>query len=438
MDFWDLTIRFFSLTDANVRHVLAGSVLLGGAAGGLGCFAYLQKRSLIGDALAHAALPGVALAFIVVGQKELLWLLLGAAATGWLGAISVNLIARYSRIKPDAALGIVLSVFFGLGIVLLTSIQKSGSGSLAGLDKFLFGQASAMAAEDVRILAVVGLSMLGAVFVFFPRLKLVAFDPEAARVLGIRVGWWEFFITTMIVFSVTIGLQAVGVVLMAALLITPAASARQWTDRLPTMIIFASVFGMIAGLVGAYVSFLAPRFPTGPWIVVAVSVIFGISLLFAPGRGVVSRMRQLWMSRGKMTREHILKVLFRSGQTAGEYQVRYSMKQIGRMWSFDARGLRRGLAQLVRSGALDKEVDGFTLTESGMIEGARVLRLHRLWEVYLTRFLDLPQDHVHRDAEEMEHIITPEIEAQLEGLLDQPEFDPHRQEIPYIGRKDTT
>ena len=152
MDWFDLTVRFFSLADANVRWVVFGSILLGGAAGGLGCFAYLQKRSLMGDALAHAALPGVGLAFLVVGRKEFLALLLGASITGWLGALAINYIVKESKIKLDAALGIVLTVFFGLGIVILTHIQKSGSGAQSGLDKFLFGQAAAMGRDDVFIL----------------------------------------------------------------------------------------------------------------------------------------------------------------------------------------------------------------------------------------------------------------------------------------------
>jgi len=194
MDFWDLTIRFFSLTDANVRWVVAGSILLGGAAGGLGSFVYLQKRSLLGDTLAHAALPGVCLAFLLVGRKEFIALLLGAATTGWLGALAVNYIVTHTKLKLDAALGIVLTSFFGLGIVMLTHIQKSGSGAQSGLDKFLFGQAAVMSQYDVTVLAIVAAVLLVTVLIWFNRFMLISFDLSFAASIGLRVGWLQFIL----------------------------------------------------------------------------------------------------------------------------------------------------------------------------------------------------------------------------------------------------
>ena len=284
MDFWDLTVRFFSLADANVRYVVAGSVFLGGAAGGLGSFAFLQRRSLLGDALAHAALPGVGITFLITGQKNLFLLLLGAVISCWLGALSINYIIAKTKLKLDTALSIILSVFFGLGIVILTHIQQSGSGAQSGLDKFLFGQAAAMTGQDVLILAVVGSVMLLLIILWFSKFKLITFDPGFAMSIGLKVPWLQFLLTTMIVVSVTIGLQAVGVVLMAAMLFTPAAAARQWTDNLKLMITLASLFGAISGILGAYISFLAPNFPTGPWIIIVISFIFLFSLFFSPRR----------------------------------------------------------------------------------------------------------------------------------------------------------
>ncbi len=435
MDWWDLTVRFFSLADANVRYVLAGSVLLGGSAGGLGTFAFLQRRSLIGDALAHAALPGIGLAFLVAGRKDYLLLLLGAAVAGWLGALAVNGITRYSRLKQDAALGIVLTSFFGLGIVLLTRIQKVGAGAQAGLDKFLFGQASALGADDVRILAVVALLLLGTVLLWFSRFKIISFDPAFARSIGLPVGVIHFTLTTLIVFAVTIGLQAVGVVLMAAMLITPAAAARQWTDRLGSMIVLASAFGIASGIVGAYVSFLAPKLPTGPWMVVAVSVFFVLSLLFSPKRGVVIRAVHLLQRRRRMAREHLLKAWFKAGVHKRNWNDLYPVNEIRQFWSYDSATTRRLLRRLNRRGLIERVGGMYRLSEEGRDEGARITRLHRLWEVYLTRYLELPQDHVHRDAEEIEHVITPEIEERLTELLDRPERDPHEQEIPYIDKE---
>ncbi len=435
MEFWDLTLRFFTLADANVRWVLTGAILLGGAAGGLGSFAFLQQRSLLGDTIAHAALPGVGLAFLLTGSKDFLLLLLGAAATGWLGALAINGIVRYTKIKLDAALGIVLTVFFGLGIVILTHIQKSGSGSQAGLDKFLFGQAAAMTTSDITSLAVIGTILLLLMAIGYNRFKLVTFDPDFAHSMGMKVGWLRFALTTMIVAAVTIGLQAVGVVLMAAMLVTPAAAARQWTDHLGRMMVLASLFGVLAGILGAWVSFTAPRLPTGPWMVVAISAIFGVSILIAPKRGVISRIRRHFHNRRQMTEDHLLKVLFKAGQNNKDWSTFYPVNEIKNMWSFAERELDRALRDLSRRGQLEKGGDMYRLTGDGAAEGARITRRHRLWEVYLSRYLELPEDHLHRDAEDMEHIMTPEMEERLEEILDRPEYDPHRQEIPYHDKE---
>ncbi len=434
MEFWELTYRFFSLADANVRYVVAGSVLLGGIAGAFGCFAFLQKRSLIGDAIAHSTLPGVALAFLILGQKERHWLLLGAAISGWLGALAINAIVRYSRLKLDSALGIVLSVFFGLGIVLLTFIQKSGAGAQSGLDKFLFGQAAAIGRADVVILAVTGLIMLAILLAMYGRFKLLTFDSDFAGSLGINTGLLQFVLTTMLVVAVTIGLQAVGVVLMSAILIIPAAAARQWTNKLGLMILLSALFGMLSGILGAYISFLKPHFPTGPWIVIVSAFIFTVSITLAPKRGLVSRLFRHLQNRFKMTQDHILKVLFKAGMDSRNWRAFYPKVQIFQLWSFKERELARGIRYLIRKGFLEKEGSMYRLTDDGIKAGARITRLHRLWEVYLARYLELPEDHVHRDAEEMEHIITPEVEKMLEEILGHPVLDPHHQEIPYLDK----
>ncbi|MBD3258042.1 iron chelate uptake ABC transporter family permease subunit [candidate division GN15 bacterium] len=431
VDYWDLTLRFFSMVDANVQTVALGSVLLGCCAGVLSTFVYLQKRSLIGDALAHSALPGVGIAFLIVGSKDLVALLVGAAIAAWLGALSINAIVQHTKLKLDSALGIVLSVFFGAGIVILTHIQKSGSGAQSGLDTFLFGQAAAISRDDVIILAWITAILLALVILGFNRFMLLSFDRGFAQGIGSRVGWLQFLMTTMVVLAVTVGLQAVGVVLMAAMLITPAAAARQWTDRIGLMIFLAAVFGMVSGLLGAYVSFLAPRLPTGPWIIVVISIIFAISILFAPRRGVVSRWRRHRQSRRKVAREHVLKALYKAGSQARDWSLPKTTTDISRMQAFAPGELTKALGALRRQDKIVKQHDGFLLTAEGLNEGARVLRRHRLWEVYLTEIMNLASDHVHRDAEEIEHVLTPEMEAKLEKILGRPAVDPHHQEIPW-------
>ncbi|MDP9352567.1 MAG: metal ABC transporter permease [Chloroflexota bacterium] len=279
-----LQLLFFDYT---VRTVALGAAVLGVVSGVLGCFAVLRRQSLFGDALAHAALPGVCIGFMLAGGKSSLWLLVGAAVSGWLGALAVLAVVRGSRIKEDAALGAVLTVFFGFGIVLLTRIQHTGDASQSGLNSFLFGQAAVLLERDVQIMAALGAATLAALALFYKQFKLTTFDPAFAHSLGLPVGMLSLALTALITVAVVIGLQAVGVILMAAMLIAPASAARQWTNRLPTMIALAAVFGALSGVTGAVLSSVDARVPTGPLVVLLATVIVLVSLAFAPRRGLL-------------------------------------------------------------------------------------------------------------------------------------------------------
>jgi manganese/zinc/iron transport system permease protein len=274
------------LFDYTLRNVALGSALLGIVSGVLGCFAVLRRQGLLGDALAHAALPGICIAYILTGSKDSFVLLAGAAASGTLGAFLLLRIVRATRISEDSALGIVLSVFFGFGIVLLTYIAKQNDAGQAGLDRFLFGQAATLVEENVITMALLGLMALSIVGVLFKEFKLLTFDPLFAASLGYPTGRLSLLLTALIVIAVVIGLQTVGVVLMAAMLVGPAVAARQWTNRFEVMIGLASLFGAIAGVSGALLSVTQARLPTGPMIILSMTVIVAISLLFAPGRGL--------------------------------------------------------------------------------------------------------------------------------------------------------
>jgi len=278
------------LQDPNVRWILAATVLLGLSSGVLGSFAYLRKQSLMGDALAHAALPGVCIAFMLSGSKSIFLFLLGAAAAGLVATFGIGFVTRHSRIKQDAALGIVLSVFFGVGIVLLTQIQHSDSGNQSGLDKFLFGQAAGMVRSDVLTMAIVSFALVGVCALLYKEFKLLSFDPGFARGLGLPVAVLDQLLMLLIVVAVVVGIQAVGVVLMAAMLITPAVSARYWTERLGVMTALAGLFGAASGVIGTFASAADDNLPTGPLSVLAASALFVLSVLFAPRRGVVSKL----------------------------------------------------------------------------------------------------------------------------------------------------
>lgn len=290
--------------DYTLRNVALGSAVLGIVGGVLGSFAVLRRQGLLGDALAHTALPGIALVFILFNSKAPLVLMAGAGIAGWIGTLIIINLVRETRLSEDAALGIVLTVFFGLGIVLLTYIQQHRGANQAGLDRFLFGQAATLVERTVIQMSIVGVVALICVAAFYKEFKILTFDPEFAASIGFPTRWLDVFLTSLVVAAVVIGLQTVGVVLMAAMLIAPAAAARQWTDRLEVMIILSAFFGATAGVAGSLISVSAARIPTGPMIVLCATVIVVVSVLFAPARGLVPEWRRIRRGRRQRLERH--------------------------------------------------------------------------------------------------------------------------------------
>jgi manganese/zinc/iron transport system permease protein len=287
--------------DYTIRNVALGAAILGLLGGALGSFAVLRRQGLLGDALAHASLPGVCVAFMLSGSKAPVVLLLGAGLSAWLGALLILAIVRGTRIKQDAALGIVLSVFFGAGVVLLTHIASSGDAGQSGLDRFVFGQASTIVRGDVITMGVLAAVALLVTALFFKEFKLVSFDPAFAAGLGFPVRGLNVLLTTLIVVAVVVGIQAVGVVLMAAMLITPASAARQWTDDLGTMIVLSALFGASSGVGGTLLSAAGSNLPTGPLIVLCATTILLVSLALGRRHG------SLWNRlRGRRNRREAL------------------------------------------------------------------------------------------------------------------------------------
>ncbi|MCO5222077.1 MAG: metal ABC transporter permease [Thermomicrobiales bacterium] len=273
--------------DYTLRTVALGAAVIGIVAGALGAFAVLRRQSLVGDAMSHAALPGIGIAYLVTGRKENLVLLTGAAIAGWLATLAVLGIVRRSRVKFDSALGLMLSVFFGFGLMVLTYIQRRPDASQAGLDKFLFGQAATLVQGEVRNMAIAGGLALAVLLFLWKSFKLISFDMDFASSIGYPVRVLDVLLTTLVVVAIVLGLQAVGVVLMSAMIVAPAAAARQWTNRLGVMVLLSAFFGALAGVTGAALSATQRHLPTGPTIVVCVSAIVLISLLLAPNRGLV-------------------------------------------------------------------------------------------------------------------------------------------------------
>ncbi|SHI45002.1 manganese/zinc/iron transport system permease protein [Shimia gijangensis] len=348
----------------NATLVTIGACFLGIAAGVTGTFLFLRKRSLVSDAISHATLPGVALAFIVMVSlggdgRNLIGLLLGSALSAGFGLLCVSWLTRQTRLAEDAAIGSVLSVFFGFGIVLLTVIQSMSSGRQAGLEGFLLGSTAGMLWSDAVVIAVGGALTLAVVLVLRRPMGLVAFDPEFAAANGMNVTRIDLTIMALAMAVTVVGLKIVGLILIVAMLIIPPVSARFWTDRTDRVTLLAGITGGVSGYVGAALSAAAPSVPTGPIIVLVSFAIFAVSLFFAPTRGVLAAvLRHLKFQH----RVHMRQGLLALAQGQPIYE-KLTLRLL----------LHAGLAR----------ADGVP-TETGRARAAKALRDEKRWEVVRT------------------------------------------------------
>ncbi|UZG51230.1 metal ABC transporter permease [Veillonella rogosae] len=289
------------LQSYTTQMVLLGTALLGLASGIAGTFAVLRKESLIGDGLSHAALPGVVIAFLLTGIKDIEVLIIGAALSSITAAWLITITVENSKIKFDGALATILSAFFGLGMVLLTYLQSLNNAGQAGLSKFIFGQAATILARDVYITSAAALIIIVLTALFWKELKLISFDVEYAKTLQIPVTFTLILYRSLLIMTIIIGIQSVGAILISSLLIAPAVGARQWTNKLGTMCILAGLFGMVSAMGGTIWSTTVQKLPTGPAIIVILSVIVLLSLIFAPNRGILWQYR-----RNKQSKQALL------------------------------------------------------------------------------------------------------------------------------------
>ncbi len=344
-----------------VRTVALGGVILGMVSGVLGCFAVLRHESLMGDALSHAALPGVGIAFLIAG-RELSALLLGAGAASWIGVQFIRSLLNTTRIKQDTAMGIVLAAWFAAGIALLAYIQARPDASQAGLDTFIFGQAAAIIEQDVQLISVVGFVAFVVLGLFWKEFKLVTFDPEFAGVNGFRVNLINTLLSTLIVVAIVLGLQLAGVILMVGMLIAPGIAARQWTHKLDQMVMLSAVFGAFAGGLGAVLSAVDADIPTGPMIIVVAFLVVLVSIGFAPGRGLVwARLRQHG-DRRRFAAQTTLRDLYRYAQSHND--ITYPVPTAF-ILGIGNSNVKRGLHQLEKQGYIKKMSDSWILTPSG-------------------------------------------------------------------------
>lgn len=410
-----------------------------------GVLVYLRKQSLVGEALSHASYPGVILGILlsalIMPETDLALssfsIILGAFFSALIGFWAIQKLETHLKVPADAALCFILSSFFGIGLTLASRVQFTHPNLYKQSQVFLYGQAATMTDIHIVIYLILSFVIAGFIWLFYKELQTVSLDRSYANSLGIPVKRLDSCVFVLVVLSLILGIRSVGVVLMSAMLIAPAAAARQYTNKLSVMFTLAALFGLISGFAGNYFSVTISNtisanhpesklaLPTGPMIVVAASLICLLSLLLAPERGLIIRWIRATAFRSKCLSENVLKFLWR------KQPEHMTIKNIIQSQNQSYLAIRKTLQSLRRNGWVEKSGDdAWQLTPSGLKAAARIVRLHRLWEVYLSDYLDMGAEKVHRSAEEMEHIITPEIEEELVKLLKDPQLDPHHQPIP--------
>lgn len=424
--------QVITLHSYNTRMVFLGTLLLGICAGLVGTFTLLRKRALVGDVVGHAALPGVALAFLVMEAiqpgtgKWMPGLLFGALLAGLLGVLCTLAIRRYTRIKEDAALAIVLSVFFGVGIALFTVIQVIPSGNQAGLKNFIYGNPHALMIDDVVLIGAATLLVLLLSVMFFKEFSLLCFDEAYATAQGWPVLKLDVMLMLLVVGVTVIGLQCVGLILVVALLIIPAAAARFWTDNVVKMTILSATFGGLSSSLGVIVSALFPNMVTGAVIVLVGGVIFLCSMFLGFRRGVLLRLAAFWRLRRKIGRHDLLRAWYEHLESIVEATVsieqmtlaKVPFEKLLQLRSWSSWRLKRLLFAARANRLIGRVSSGvFRLTEHGAEESRRVARNHRLWEMYLITYADIAPSHVDRDADQIEHILQPDLIDELNTLL---------------------
>lgn len=410
-----------------------------------GVIVFLRKQSLLGESLSHATYPGVIIGVLFAAYLEIddrqdillsIFILMGAFVSALVGLWCIYQLEKRWRVPSDAALCFILSSFFGIGLTLASRIQFTHTYLYKQIQSYLYGQAATMTDWHIMVYGALSVVLLGMIVLLYKELHVIALDRGYAKSLGIPVVSIDALTFFAIVLAVVIGIRSVGVVLMSAMLIAPPAAARQYTNRLYGMFILAAIFGLISGFFGNYFSvqwswYLALQYPqarltlpTGPMIVVVAATICFSSLLLAPERGLLLRWIRIMHFRYKCFCENILKTMWR-------FDHPVTLTQMNKYQNASPFYLRWMVWRLMRNGWIEKKTShSYQLTHDGKQRAARIVRLHRLWEVYLADYLGIGAEKVHRSAEEMEHIITPEIEKELTNLLNDPKKDPHQQPIP--------
>lgn len=409
---------------------LVAALLLGLCCGTLGAFVVVRRMALTGDMLSHAVLPGIVAGLVWNTERNPLIVLMAALLAGMAGSAVMHAIQRTTRLKPDAALGIVLSVFFAAGIAMISIYQPSG------VQAYLYGQAAAIDQRDLRLLGVVTLVTLSVVALLFRLFHVTAFDAGFSRLLGYPVAWLDRLFYFLLSASIVVAMQAVGVVLISAMLIAPAAAALRLSHKFGRVVIGSCLIGALGASCGVWISGVRTGLPTGPVMALSVCVAFVIVSLAAPRDGIIVHALRHRRMRLRILRENLLKTIFRVLEEGGFRHDGVTLLDLSRFDGRPMAAIARSVGRLVSGGDASWTDDrsALRLTASGRRRAEEIVRNHRLWERYLTERASYAPDHVHDDAERVEHFIDEDKVRRLEEVLDFPEQDPHGRPIPAVGK----
>lgn len=407
--------------------VLGGSILLSAVSGLTGVFAFIRKKSLTGDLVAHSVLPGIILAFIFFQSRNPIVLLFGALISGGISIFFSDFLVRTCKLKEDSALAMTMTFFFAIGVFFMQQLQNDGTLSQAGLSDFLFGKAAALSLEDLWWLSSAAALILVVLFLFYRSILVFSFSESFARVSGLPVSFLQIVLSIVLVWNISISLQTTGIAMSAALMITPAAASRFWTDSLKGMFVLSAIFGAIAGFVGAFISISFSNMPTGPWIVMILTGIALFSFLFSP-KGRVVKWNNERATQRRLALENLIKNLYKMTEDVESNAV--ETKTLKLFYKPGSKEWKNGLKSAIKDHYVWVEENQIILSDKGKIYASRIVRGHRLWELYISTFARIPDEWVHADAELFEHFIGNMEQKELYLALNQPSEDPHNKPIP--------
>jgi len=411
---------FQQFQELYIQRALIASSMVGLMCGVLGCFIVLRNMALIGDALAHSVLPGVVVAFILVGHNPLAFFI-GSVIAGLATSVGITWIQHNSRTKNDAAIGIVFTAMFAIGVIGISKISRR-PGVHLDLNDFLFGDVLGVANEDLYLTAAVLVYVLISVVVFYRYLFVATFQPIIAETMGISVKTIHYFLMLLLSFAVVASLKSVGLILVVAMLITPASTALLLSNRLHWVVVISGIIGLFSAVLGLITAVILDLTP-GPTMAVVATLIYLVTVFFAPKKGVLPRYLQKRKLQRKIQIEDILKQTFRL-QQKGKLNPENLLNNLG----FGKKTLQNHLSNLRSKGLVATEK--LALTHEGKEEAKRLVRAHRLWETYLVNQLGLTEDQIHEAAEKYEHLLTEEILDEVDSTLGFPMLDPHGSPIP--------